>query len=202
MAEGAKDQERNPETKAAILDLFPLKRQSVLIAFTNLDPRNNSFHVTKAVEKEIGILGRTNIYASSSFGNLIGSYTEDAAAQLRRGYAICHQALRLGAKGELPKFTEQFVQGYDDEQDRKVKEVLNREKPQSVPLAELAIKQKNLAMFREFEPVISKIVESKLRAGSRQWKPEEDDIYRGFMDLYFLFREGCSDPKNFAEKSS
>ena len=198
MSEGAKDQGgQNQEVKTIILDVFPLKKQSVLTAFNNLGYQKNSNDVKKAVDEEIGILGKTNIYASISFGNLLEHYTEDVAADTRRGNAICHQALRLGLKGELPKFTEQFVQAYDDERDRKVEEELNREKPQSRALAELLVKQKNIAGFREFEPAISKIVERKLRAGSRHWQPEQDHIYSGFMDLYFLFREGCSDSKNF-----
>ena len=199
MSEGAKDQGgRSQEAEVAILDVFPLKRQSVLTAFRNLYSPKDSSDVKRAVDEEIGILGR-NVHALISFGNLSEPYSEPVATQKRRGNAICHQALRLGAKGELPKFTEQFVQAYDDEQDERVGEELNREKPQSRALAELLIKQNNLAKFREFEPEISKIVEGKLRAGSKHWQPEQDYIYSGFMDLYFLFRDGCSNPKNFQQ---
>lgn len=201
MAEDAKDQGgKHQERKPIISDAFSLQKEFVLAAFQNLNPRNNSASVKAAVDEEIRILGRTNIYASISFGNLLEYYTdEDIVAQKRKGNAICHQALRLGANGELPKFTEEFVQNYDEEQDRKVEQELKRENPQSRALAELLIKQKNLAKFREFEPEISKIVERKLRAGSRGWQPEQDQVYSGIIDLYFLFREGCSDPKNFQQ---
>lgn len=199
MAEGAKDQGgRHQEIKTTVEGLLSLKKLFVLEAFKNLDPHNNSDDVKAAVDEEIRILGRTNIYASISLGNLLEYYTdEDVVAQKRRGNAICHQALRLGTNGELPKLTGQFVQAYDEEQDIKVEEELGRENPQSRALAELLIKQKNLAKFREFEPVISKIVERKLGSRSRHWQPEQDQVYSGFIDLYFLFREGCSDPKNF-----
>lgn len=203
MAEGAQDQGgKHQEVKATIKDFFPLKGRFVLEAFKNLNPPNNSSDdVKKAVDEEIGILGRTNIYASISFGNLLEYHPDKTvAAQLRRGNAICHQALRLGANGELPKFTEEFVQVYDDEQDRKVKEELN-EKQLKPSEGVLPRRLKNVARFREFEPEISKIVEKKLRAGSRRWRPEQDYIYAGFIDLYFLFREGCSNPKNFWQGS-
>ena len=203
MGEGDKDQGgRSREAEVAILDAFPLKRQSVLTAFKNLGHQKDFNDVKKAVDEEIGILGRTNIYASISFGNLLEYYTADVTTQVRRGNAICHQALRLGSKGELPKFTEEFVQAYDDEEEKKLGEERFDGKQMSLQQAGVAKRQAKVDRFREFEPAISKIVERKLRAGSRQWKPEEDGIYKGFIDLYSLFREGCSDPKNFAEKPS
>jgi len=198
MSEGTKDQGgKHQERKPVLLSIFPLNKESVLTAFKNLDPRKDSSDVEKAVDKEIGILGRTNIYAAMSFGNLLDYYTKDVAVDRRRGNALCHQALRLGARGELPKFTETFVQAYDDEQEEMAEKELDDTHLQPSQVA-LAKRQENVARFREFEPKMSKVVERKLRIGLG-WLPEEDQIYKGFMDLYFLFKEGCSDPKNFAE---
>lgn len=197
MDEGGRDQGRkHQEVKTTIEDFFPLKKRFVLEAFENLDPRNNSDDVKKAEAQETLLLGKTNPYALISFGNLLESYTETVAAQVRRGNIICHQALRLGVNGKLPKFREEFVQEYDEDQDKRVEEELNRQQLQPHQGA-LPKRQENVARFREFEPAISKIVERKLRTGSKHWLPEQDNIYSGFMDLYFLFREGCSDPKNF-----
>ena len=201
MDEGGKDQGgKHQEVKARTEDFFPLKKRFVLEAFKNLDSSDNSDDVKKAVDEEIGILGRTNVYASISFGDLLEPNRETVITQMRRGIAICHQALRLGANRKLPKFTEEFVQKYDEEQNEKVGEYLNREQLDHYQhQAELAIKQRNVKNFREFEPEISKIVENKLRARSKSWQPEQDRIYAGFMDTYFLFREGCGDSKNFQQ---
>lgn len=202
MGETGKDQEgRHREVKTTIQDFFPLKKESILDAFKNLDPRNDSSDVKTAEAQEILRLQKTNPYALISFGNLLESYTEAEAAQLRRGNVICHQALWLGANGELPRFTEEFVQAYDDEQDAIARREFNDKYLHPYP-RELLKRQSNIARFREFEPEISKIVERKLRARSKSWRPEQDRTYAGFMDLYFLFREGYSDPKNFAEKPS
>ena len=198
MDETGKDQGgRHQEVKTTIIqDFFPLKKESVLDAFKNLDPRNDSSDVKTKEAQEIRILQKTNPYALISFGNFLEYYTENDAAQLRRGNVICHQALWLGANGELPRFTEEFVKDYDDEQDAIARREFNDKHLQPYP-RELLKRQSNIARFREFEPEISKIVERKLRAGSKSWQPEQDRTYAGFMDTYFLFREGCSDPKNF-----
>ena len=61
------------------------------------------------------------------------------------------------------------------------------------------MRRQRIVMFRNCEPEFSQIVEERLSSGS-DWKPEEDLVYIGILDAYFLFREGFGNPENFQEK--
>lgn len=185
-------------------NLFPLEIQPVLTAFENLNPREDSFSVKSAEDEESRILRETNPHALTSFEELLDSYTEDHAAQFRRGNLICHQALRLEAisrGGVLPTFTEQFVQDYDMDQERRAEEEVVDKQLQRRPYqVSLQKRRANVTIFRNLEPEFSKIVEKELGV-ELGWLPEKDYTYSGIIYLYSLFRKGCSNPKNFRQGS-
>lgn len=202
MGEDVIEQEKQP----IVRDLFPVEKEYVLTAFKSLDPQDESSSVRAEVEDEGLILKTTNPHAFASFENLVVDYyPEIHEVKMRWGILICYRALRLKAvskKVTLPELTQKFVQDYDEEQDKMAEKKADEKiSYQSKTQTGLEIKREHISEFRNLEPEFSQIAEGKLRVGS-DWLPEEDRIYLGIIDAYFLFRKGFSYPKNFSKAFS
>lgn len=208
MSEGIVEPERY-----IVYNLFPVGKQSVLTAFKDLIPPKNPSvdqlaSAEAAADKEKRKLSETNPHVFNSFEELVGGYTQKKAKQMFLGALICHRALREEAKsrgGALPTFTEQFVQDYDIEQDRKAQEEIN-DKQQLIDIKVIGIKEitrqvrrNNIFNFRNLEPEFSEIVEKKKLGVQSGWLPEEDYRYTGIIYLHSLFKAGFSNPKNFKD---
>ena len=205
MAEGAKDQEK----QTIIPNLFPVGEQFILRAFRDLIPPKNPSadqiaSAEAAADKERRILGETNPHVLTSFEIFLEFYSEENAKEIFRGALIFHRALREEAESKgvtLPTFTEQFVQDYDEQTqnsaDESAEEALRHKKLNHEEAAR-EFRRRNIVIFRNLEPAFSKIVEKGL-GDKLNWLPEEDSRYKGIIYQYLLFREGCSDPKNFQQ---
>jgi len=184
MDEGTKDRER----QTIVADLFPIREQSIIAALGTLD-----------LEEEKRILSNDNGHILDSFEELGESYSEDKAGGWILGTLICYRALREEGRfrgGYLPRLTKQFVESYDKEEEEDVeKEIIDK------PLLRISevggeIRRAKVVKFRNFEPEFSKAIEKEF-GGQQDWSAENDYRYLGIINLYLMFRRGCSDPKNF-----
>lgn len=201
MAEGAKDQ----ETKPIIFNLFPLQRRSVLVAFSNLSPKENLSAVGEAVSEEKQIFDRTNPHVSSYVSDFVNDMTargvpSETIDQIAWGVLICYRVLREEAEsqgGVLPTFTDEFIEEYHQDQVDNIGRITTEDQL-TLKQTGVQLSNKQLLIFEESEPVFSKIVREKLGLTSDELA-KQDWKYRGIVELYSLFRKGCSDPKNFSE---
>lgn len=197
MAEGTRDRER----QAVISNLFPLQEQSVLDAFNKLSFKTNPDGAQTEIEQEMNIFSETNPYAVTYFVQMLKEFpSKEKADQIFWGILVCHQALREQAKltgGILPTFTKEFVQDYATKREEKFKSI-GIDKNITIEEAIIQSSRQDLVKFENMEPGFSNIVgrEKGKKAG---WGPEQDLRYSGIINLYWLFKQGCSDPKNFQQ---
>lgn len=187
MAEGEKGKER----QTIVSDLFPLRGQSVEAAFEPFNPN-----------EEKRMLSETNPHVLNYFEALtghyakMGQYAKDETEQALLGILICHRALREEARfrgGVLPTLTERFVDNYNENLERNVHDELG-DKKLDFDETRKQIHRANLVIFRNFEPAFSWLVEEKFRD---QTHPEDSFRNLGIINMYLLFREGCSHSENF-----
>lgn len=199
MSEGAKDQERKP----IISELFPLRKQSVLAAFRALSPAENPSACQEAVKEETDIFRETNPHTLTHFANFAQEMrnrevAEEAIDQMFWGVVVSHRALREQAKskgGVLPTFTDEFIEDYHGKSVERIR-AMSVDKEIAVQQGAIQLSNMDLVKFENWEPEFSKIVKEKLGFQSDSHRAK-DVKYAGIVDLYMLFRAGCSDPKNF-----
>lgn len=197
MAEG--EQDRETKTIAA---LFPLGKEPVLAAFRALSPLENS-SAQEAVNEETEIFRETNPHAFNQFVGFAQEMknkkvAEEAINQMFWGAMVCHRVLREQAKlkgGVLPKLTTEFIEEYNEEGSEKTR-AMSVDKGITVQQVASQLSNMDLVAFENWEPEFSQIVTAKLGLQS-DLRRAKDLKYTGIVDLYCLFREGCSDPKNF-----
>ncbi len=202
MSESGQDQEK----QTIVPNLFPLRKESVLAAFRDLSPAENPSVAQEAVNEEMRIFRETNPYVFNYFADFAQDMrnrkvAEELIDQVSWGVMVGHRALREEAKfkgGVLPTFTSEFIEDYH----RKDVERISAMSYEKITVQQAAIQLGNLELvkFERWEPESRKIVREKLGLQS-DWRPEQDGRYLGIIDLYLLFKEGCSDPKNFQNKS-
>ena len=199
MDEGGKDQ----EVKPIISNLFPLQEESVSNAFRDLDPRENPFSAQKAVDEETRMFRDANPNVFSYFADFAqemrdGKVPEDGINQMFWGIMLCYRALREEAKskgGVLPQFTDEFIESYDKNDMENIKaECTDKGISRGQAIAQLA--NMDIVKFENLELEFNMIIREEF-GRQPNWQANQDFKYSGIMDVYFLFREGCSDPKNF-----
>ena len=201
MDEGGKDQ----EVKPIISNLFPLKEQSVLAAFSNLSPKENPHAVGEAANEEKHVFDTTNPHVSAYISDFVNDLTKrgvhsEMIDQVGWGVLMCHRVLREEAAsqgGVLPTLTDEFIEEYHQDDLNEIKRVTIEDR---LTLKQTAVQVSNrrLLMFEKSEPKFSKIVREKL--GLKLDELAKQDLkYSGIVDLYWLFKKGCSDSKNFQQ---
>lgn len=202
MSEDVIEQERQP----VISNLFPVEEQAARTVFRYLSRRGNPSGYKEEVDKEKNQLNEINphvfLYIKDTLGEIsrqLGS--KEAEDQIMWGVLISHRALRVKAKsreGVLPTLTDDFVKEFQKQEIENII-TLARNENKSTNQAAKRIAKQELARFESYEPEFSQIAREELSGSDPNWDPEQDRRYSGIIDLYLLFREGCSDPKNFAQ---
>jgi len=196
MAEGSKDQEGEP----IIYDLFPIGEKSVLAAFRDLSPIQNSSGFQAEADGELDILSQTNPHVLKQVvQSLLTLPSKEDGDQIFGGILVCHRALRKEAESQgvqLPTLTDEFTKRhYEKEIDNILAK--GKEKKLSITQAMRLSKIQMLSQFENLEPQFSEIAKEQL--GGSDWHPEENLGYLGIINFYLLFKEGCKDPKNFQQ---
>lgn len=194
MAENARDR----ETQAIIPNLFPLGKEPVLAAFRDLSPIQNSSGFQEEADRELDILRQTNLHVLRRIVQSLRTLpSKEYGDQIVGGILVCYRALRKEAEsrgGVLPTLSEEFIERYYVEERNNIG-AESTDKNLSIPQVAIQLNKQALVKFENREPQFSEIAREQL--GGSDWHPEEDLGYLGIINLCLLFREGCSDPKNF-----
>lgn len=200
MDEGAAKQEKQPMDPK----MLSISKDSFSTAFKELNPQESPSLWQKEGENEINELRENNPHVLNSIEELTKPYPEEKAKQMLRGALTFYRALRkdIEAKGKvLPKLTEEFVKEYDYQtliRGAEIGEEAVLDEGLTSSEASDKARRRIVANFRNLEPELSEVVEKEL-GNQPNWRPEENDIYLGIIDMYSLMRVGLSDPKNFQE---
>lgn len=202
MAEGAVEQEGQP----IISKLFPLSRDSVLTAFSELSPRENPSSAQLKTNEEKRILDEKNPHVSTYFSNFAqqmreGGASEEDTYQVSLGAIIGHRVLREEAEskgGVLPTFTKEFVKDFHNKDVERIR-AMSADKKITDEQAEIQLGIMAIDMFKDWEVEFSEILKDKLGLQQSDWRSENDLVYLGIVEQYLLFREGCEDSKNFVQ---